>query len=141
MRSTCMAVSPLSTCSYAWKLPVTPQTRPAFIDQTHNSPSRSEASLRREAVRPECSSISWKTYLALRELKILASNLTDAVFSPSSTSLSSQETERPSSLHALPIAQAGQHSAGLLASSVLPDAGEVLRVEAEQQIPGLALAA
>ena len=143
MRSSCIAVSPHSTCSYAWKLPVTPQTRPTLIDQAHNLPSRSEASLRREVVRPEPSSIPWKTYLALRELKNLASNLADAVFSPSSTSLSSLETERPSSLLAHSFAQAGQHSAGLLASSVLPDADadEVLSVKAGQQMPGLALAA
>ena len=142
MRSYCITVSPHSTWSYAWKLPATSQMRPVLTSQAHHSNSRPSAWLQGEAAGAEHSSISWKTYLASRELKNLASDLADAVFSPSSTSLSSPETERPSSLNTREFAQtAGQPSAGSLVTSVLADAGDAPRDNAGKQALGLALAA
>ena len=142
MRSHCIAALQHSTCSYRWKLPVTPRVRAVPIDQAHHSTSRAGARLRREASKAEHSSISWKTYLASREFKNLASDIADAVFSPSSTSLSSAETERPSSLNARVRTWATcQPSAGALLASVLPDADDAPRNKAEKQAPSLALAA
>ena len=142
MRSNCIAALPHSTCSYRWKLPVTPQVRAVPIDRTHHSTSRAGAKLLREAPKAEHSSIPWKTYLASREFKNLASDIADAVFSPSSTSLSSAETERPCSLNVRAGTQAaGQPSGGSLLASVLPDAVCAPRNKAEKQAPGLALAA
>ena len=142
MRNHCIAALQHSTCSYRWKLPVTPQVRAVPIDQAHHSTSRAGARLQREASKAEHSSIPWKTYLASREFKNLASDIADAVFSPSSTSLSCAETERPSSLSVrIRTWPAGQPSAGPLLASVLPDAGDAPRNKAEKQAAGLALAA
>jgi hypothetical protein len=140
MRSNCIAALPHSTCCYTWKLPVTPQMRPVLVDQTHHAASRAGSRSRREAPRSDHSSIPWKTYLASREFKNLASDLADAVFSPSSTSHSFSETERPSSLSVLTQA-AGQPSAGSLLDSVLPEAGDAPGDKAERPAMGLALAA
>ena len=140
MRSNCIAALPHSTCSYTWKLPATPQMRPVLVDQAHQATSRAGSRSRREAPRSGHSSIPWKTYLASREFNNLASDLADAVFSPSSTSHSSSGTERHSSLSALTQA-AGQPSAGSLLDSVLPEASDAPRNKAEKQAPGLALAA
>ncbi len=142
MRSKCIAAVPQSTCSYAWKSPVTLQARPVLADQAHYTMSRAGARLRPETLREEHSSIPWKTYLASREFKNLASDIADAVFSPSSTALSSAETERPSSLSARASTRAaGMANSGLLLASVLPDANDAPRSKAERQAPGLALAA
>ncbi len=142
MRSNCIAALPHSTCSYRWKLPVTPQMRAAPIDQAHYSSTRAGAWLVRESPKAEHSSIPWKAYLASREFNNLASDIADAVFSPSSTSLSSPETERPSSLNVRAIARtAGQQSAGSLLASVLPDAVVAPGNKVEKQALGLALAA
>jgi len=141
MRSNCIAALPHSTCSYTWKLPVTLQMRPGLVDQDHHAKSRAGSRACREAPRSGHSSIPWKTYLASREFNNLASDLADAVFSPSSASLSSSsETERPSSLSVLTQA-AGQPSAGSLLDSVLPEASDAPRNKVEKQAPGLALAA
>ena len=142
MRSKCITAVPQSTCSYTWKSPVALQARPVLVDQAHYTMSRAGTRSRHEAPREEHSSIPWKTYLASREFKNLASNIADAVFSPSSTALSSAETERPSSLHAHALTRAaGQPTVGSLLASVLPDAGDAPRSKAEKQAPGLALAA
>ena len=142
MRSKCIAAVPQSTYSYTWKSPVTFQARPVLVDPTYHIMSRAGTRPKRETPRAEHSSIPWKTYLASREFKNLASDIADAVFSPSSTSLSSAETERPSSLHARAFTRAaGQPTAGSLLASVLPDAGDAPRSKAEKQAPGLALAA
>ncbi len=136
MRSNCILALQHSTCSYAWKMPAAPQVRLGLADQPHH------AQLRREAADTDQSSISWKTYLASRRFKNLASDIADAVFSPSSTSLSCSETERPESLNAHTFARAaGQPSGSSLLASVLPDAGSASRNKAEKQAPGLALAA
>ena len=138
MRSNCIAALPHSTCSYTWKMPVAPQMRPALVDQAYRAALR----LRREGSNAEHSSIPWKTYLASREFKNLASDIADAVFSPSSTSLSSPETERPSSLNAPAFARTGvKSSAGSLLASVLSDASDAPRNKLEKQAPDLALAA
>jgi|SRR5271157_5208074 len=140
MRSNCIAALPQSVCYYTWKLPAALQRPPVLVDQSHNINSRAGVRLRRESPGGEHSSIPWKAYLALREFKNLASDLADAVFSPSSsTSLSFVETERPSSLNAR--AAADQPTAGSLLASVLPDACDAPRKKAEKQVPGLALAA
>lgn len=140
MRSNCIAALPHSTCSYTWKLPVTLQMRPILVDQARHATYRAGSRARREAPRSDHSSIPWKTYLASREFNNLASDLADAVFSPSSTSHSSSETERPSSLSVLTQA-VGQPSAGSLLDSVLPESGDAPRVNVERRAPGLALAA
>src|SRR5664279_1299981 len=126
MRSNCIAALPHSTCSYTWKLPVTLQMRPVLVDQAHHATSRAGSRSRRKAPRSAHTSIPWKTYLASREFQNLASDLADAVFSPSSTSHSSSETERPSSLSVL-TQPAGQPPAGSLLDSVLPEASEAPR--------------
>ncbi len=142
MRSKCISALPQSTCSYTWKSPATLQARPVLVDEVYNTVSRTGPRPKHEKPRAEHSSIPWKTYLASREFKNLASNIADAVFSPSSTSLSSAETERPSSLHANAFTPAaGQPAVGSLLASVLPDADEAPRSKAEKQAPGLALAA
>ncbi len=142
MRSKCIAAAPQSTCSYTWKSPATLQARPELVDQAYHTGPRTEARPNREMPRAEHCSIPWKTYLASREFKNLASDIADAVFSPSSTSLSSADTERPSSLYARPFAPAaGLPTVGTLLASVLPDACDAPRSKAEKQGPGLALAA
>ena len=142
MRSFCMAALPHTPCRYTWKVPVTPQMRPVLVDQAHHTSPRAGSRLRRDAAQPEQSAIPWKAYLASREFKNLASDIADAVFSPSSTSLSFIETERPSSLTARNTAQtAGQPSAGSLLTSVLQDRSDAPRDKAEKQAPGFALAA
>jgi len=141
MRSNCIAALPQSVCYYTWKLPAALQRPPVLVDQSHNINSRAGVRLRRESPGGEHSSIPWKAYLALREFKNLASDLADAVFSPSSsTSLSFVETERPSSFSVLTQA-AGQPSAGSLLDSVLPEADDAPRNKVERRAPGLALAA
>ena len=143
MRSDCIAAWPQSTCcSYTWKLPVTPQMRPVLLDKTHTVVCQGHAKARPESSKPEHAAIPWKTYLATREFKNLASDLADAVFSPISSGLSSTEAERPASLNASAFCQAaGSPSAGSLLASVLPEAEDAPLKNADKQVPGLALAA
>lgn len=141
MRSECIAALPQSTCCYTWKLPVTPHMRPVLFDQANDIVSRASAKLRRGTCRAEHPSIPWKAYLASREFQNLASDMADAVFSPAS-SFSSSELERPSSLKPCALTRAaGKPAPGSLLASVLQDAGDAPRDNAEKQAPGLALAA
>jgi len=140
MRSECIAALPQSTCSYTWKLPVTPHMRPVLFDQAHTLVSRAGAKLRREIAKAEHPSIPWKAYLASREFQNLASDLADAVFSPAS-GYSSSDLERPLSLKPCACMRlACKPEQGALLASVLQDTGEASRDNAEKQ-PGLALAA
>ncbi len=141
MRSDCIAALPQSTCSYTWKLPVTPHMRPVLFDQVQSMASRDTAHSRPNSAKQEIPSIPWKTYLASRELHNLALDLADAVFSPISQGHSSSEAERPGSLNASALTGADKPSAGSLLASVLPEDGDASRNNADKQTSGFALAA
>jgi hypothetical protein len=77
VQSECLAVSPRSISSYAWKVP---PMRPALFDQGQAVPAASGGQPAREAVQPNHPSIPWKAYLASREFQHVSSDLAEALF-------------------------------------------------------------
>jgi hypothetical protein len=97
MRSECIAAVPPSVSSYTWKAVSSSRTRPYPLDSAKDRISRRERRFQRSAPKAEHPSLPWKAYLASRELQNLASDLTDAVFGPS-TSVKAPDLSRPAIL-------------------------------------------
>jgi len=76
MRSECLAASPRSMNSYAWKVP---PARPALLNSAQRLPSAGEQSVC-EASQAGHPSIPWKAYLASREFQHVSSDLAEALF-------------------------------------------------------------
>jgi len=143
MRSECIAAWPKSTCSYAWKLPVTPYMRSVLFEQAHDELSRMGSKPRRETFKAEHPSIPWKAYLASREFQNLASDLAEAVFAPASDSLSAPAFERPASLFlsACAFTRGGKTITQLLVRAVPEEEDLASGNDGAQAAAGLALAA
>jgi hypothetical protein len=76
MQSECTAITPQFICSYAWKQP---PVRPAIFQRAQKLLSRASESAGPDA-ETEHQSISWKAYLAARELQHLASDIVEGFF-------------------------------------------------------------
>jgi hypothetical protein len=77
MHSDCLAASPRSIHSYAWKIP---PARPALFDRAQRLPIAGGEQPAREATQTDHPSIPWKAYLASREFQHLSSDLAEALF-------------------------------------------------------------
>lgn len=140
MRSQCIVTLPYAT-AYAWKLPATPQINSLSVDHLQHPLYQTASQLPKDAPKTECPFIPWKAYLASREVKNLASNLANAVFSPSSTGLCIPDIERPFSLNARQeVWGIARSTSGSLLTSILPDT-EDLPLNTDPQMRELALAA
>jgi hypothetical protein len=78
MRSECLAASPRSISSYAWKLP---PARPAIFDRAQRPLISGDGQSAREASQAAHASIPWKAYIASREFQHVSSDLAEALFS------------------------------------------------------------
>jgi hypothetical protein len=77
VQSECLAVTPRSISSYAWKVP---SARPALFDRGPQLPIASAGQRAHEATQGNHPSIPWKAYLASREFQHVSSDLAEALF-------------------------------------------------------------
>jgi len=77
MRSECLAASPLSSSSYAWKVP---PARPALLSSAQRLLTAGGEQSMYEASPADHPSIPWKAYLASREFQHVSSDLAEALF-------------------------------------------------------------
>jgi hypothetical protein len=140
MRSECLAASPQSFSSYAWKVP---PARPALFDRAQSLLTSGGEQSAREAPQGDNPSLPWKAYLASREFQHLSSDLAEALFAAALPD-TVPDTVRPASLAMSETALAakdGKALCGLLAP-ILPDCiADSQAPEDGEQPDGLALAA
>jgi hypothetical protein len=77
MQSECLAASPRSISSYAWKVPL---ARPALFDRAQRRQNAGNEQPVRDASQADHPSIPWKAYLVSREFQHVSSDLAEALF-------------------------------------------------------------
>jgi hypothetical protein len=139
MQSECLAASPRSISSYAWKVP---PARPALFDRAQRPQNAGSEQPARDASQADHPSIPWKAYLVSREFQHVSSDLAEALFTDPCPE-PAPATVRPASLtlgrSALAAAD-GKALSGLLAP-ILPGNTDSQGLQDGEQPDGLALAA
>ncbi len=140
MRSECIAASPRSISSYAWKVPC---ARPALFDRAQRLQIASAEQSAQEASQAGHPSIPWKAYLASREFQHVSSDLAEALFAATCADPVPSGI-RPASLtsSARPAAAAdGKALNGLLAPVLQESPADSQAAQHDGQPDDLALAA
>jgi hypothetical protein len=140
MQSECLAASPRSISSYAWKVP---PARPALFDSAQRQLSAGREQPAHGASQADHPSIPWKAYLVSREFQHLSSDLAEAIFTGPCPEPAPAGV-RPASLILAASALAAVDEkalSGLLAPVLASGSGDSQAPQHAGQPDGLALAA